>query len=325
MSEISRGCPSSGWVLALTSGHPHLLSHWSEEAQAELYGATGDLRVPGRPVQAGLASHGRRLHRQRRLGLRVRLRPLDTLHGQRDRAEHRAAPAHVAAHRPRRLRDRRQLGRDRSAWDGLQARRLRGRLRPRAPVHHRDRHVDERPPGWRTHANPLYAGGLFSLLFFELGAIAVGAARGAIDVYEDVLAQRPSTSRRSSCAARSTSTSTTWVARSAWSTSRRPRCSRDADRYMEQATRAYEADQPVDDNDEETRRLLFLQQNCIRLCDGGGRAALPDGRHEQRPQGPPDRQRDAGAHRHAHPHGPAAGPHATNLGRLRLGMQPGFV
>ena len=36
---------------------------------------------------------------------------------------------------------------------------------------------------------------------------------------------------------------------------------------MDQATRAYEADQPVDDNDEETRRLLFLQQNCIRLCD----------------------------------------------------------
>src|SRR2546429_3611534 len=24
MSEVSRGCPSSGWVLALTAGHPHL-------------------------------------------------------------------------------------------------------------------------------------------------------------------------------------------------------------------------------------------------------------------------------------------------------------
>ena len=74
MSEVSRGCPSSGWVLALTAGHPHLLSHWSEQAQAEVYGANGDVRVPGRPVQAGAAlAHGRRLPRQRRLGLRLRL------------------------------------------------------------------------------------------------------------------------------------------------------------------------------------------------------------------------------------------------------------
>ena len=53
MSEISRGCPSSGWVLALTAGHPHLLAHFSEQAQAELYGENGDVRVPGRPVQPG--------------------------------------------------------------------------------------------------------------------------------------------------------------------------------------------------------------------------------------------------------------------------------
>src|SRR5215467_4904592 len=28
MSEVSRGCPSSGWVLALTAGHPKLLAHF---------------------------------------------------------------------------------------------------------------------------------------------------------------------------------------------------------------------------------------------------------------------------------------------------------
>ena len=53
MIEISRGCPSSGWVLALTAGHPHLLGHFSEQAQVEVYGEDGDARVPGRPVQAG--------------------------------------------------------------------------------------------------------------------------------------------------------------------------------------------------------------------------------------------------------------------------------
>src|SRR5262245_24040692 len=38
MSEVSRGCPSSGWVLALTAGHPKLLAHFEEQAQVEVYG-----------------------------------------------------------------------------------------------------------------------------------------------------------------------------------------------------------------------------------------------------------------------------------------------
>jgi 3-hydroxy-9,10-secoandrosta-1,3,5(10)-triene-9,17-dione monooxygenase len=27
MTEVSRGCPSTGWSVTLTAGHPHLLSH----------------------------------------------------------------------------------------------------------------------------------------------------------------------------------------------------------------------------------------------------------------------------------------------------------
>src|SRR5215210_2284614 len=33
ISEVSRGCPSSGWVLGLTAGPPHLLGHFGEQAQ----------------------------------------------------------------------------------------------------------------------------------------------------------------------------------------------------------------------------------------------------------------------------------------------------
>ena len=40
MSEVSRGCPSTGWSVTLTAGHPQLLSHWEEQAQAEIYGRT---------------------------------------------------------------------------------------------------------------------------------------------------------------------------------------------------------------------------------------------------------------------------------------------
>jgi 3-hydroxy-9,10-secoandrosta-1,3,5(10)-triene-9,17-dione monooxygenase len=38
MIEIARGCPSSGWVLALTAGHPLILARFDERAQLEAYG-----------------------------------------------------------------------------------------------------------------------------------------------------------------------------------------------------------------------------------------------------------------------------------------------
>ena len=65
MSEISRGCPSSGWVLALTAGPP------APAEPLERGGAGGALRrdrrrARSRPAGPGRAGgpHGRRLHRQ---------------------------------------------------------------------------------------------------------------------------------------------------------------------------------------------------------------------------------------------------------------------
>jgi len=47
--EISRGHPSSGWCFTLASSHCLILaSHWSEQAQRELFGATGDFRASHR-------------------------------------------------------------------------------------------------------------------------------------------------------------------------------------------------------------------------------------------------------------------------------------
>ena len=115
----------------------------------------------------------------------------------------------------------------------------------------------------RTRSTPA---GCSRLLFFELGAIAVGAARGAIDRYEEVLRTKaldipPFVLRgeveeyqhhlgEAICLVD--------VAEAALLDG--------ADRYMEQAARALEADVPVDDNSEETRRLLQLEQRCIRLA-----------------------------------------------------------
>ena len=46
MIEIARGCPSSGWVLSLTAGHPLILARFGERAQIEAYGTDGDFRAP---------------------------------------------------------------------------------------------------------------------------------------------------------------------------------------------------------------------------------------------------------------------------------------
>ena len=46
MSAVARGCPSSGWVLALTSGHTHTMSYMSEQAQVEAYASDGEFRAP---------------------------------------------------------------------------------------------------------------------------------------------------------------------------------------------------------------------------------------------------------------------------------------
>ena len=163
MSEISRGCPSSGWVLALTSGHPHLLSHWSEEAQAEIYGADGDARVPGRPVQPGLAIPTD--------GGYVVSGTWDYASGC-DQATHFMGSAIVPGTEPPRLV---WLLVDRADfeivdnWDPIG---LRGTGSKRVvcsdvlvPEHRVITAIGtspERPPGWRSHANPLYAGGLFT-------------------------------------------------------------------------------------------------------------------------------------------------------------------
>jgi len=51
---ISTGHPSSGWCFTLASSHSLILaSHWSEQAQRELFGPSGDFRASHRSVPAG--------------------------------------------------------------------------------------------------------------------------------------------------------------------------------------------------------------------------------------------------------------------------------
>jgi 3-hydroxy-9,10-secoandrosta-1,3,5(10)-triene-9,17-dione monooxygenase len=267
MSEVARGCPSSGWVLALTAGHPKLLAHFTEQAQVEVYGTDGDVRVPGRPVQAGDALPVD--------GGYVVSGAWDYASGC-DHATHFMGSAVVRGSDPPHLIWLLIDRADFSIVDNWDVIALRGTGSKRVTcedlfvTEHRTitavGMTEEPSPGWGTHENPLYAGALFTLLFFELGAIAVGVARGAVDIYEDVLRNKPIDippfTLRGEIAEYQhhlgEAIGLVDVAEAA--------LLEGADRYLEQAERALEAGRPVDELGEETRRLMVLQQQCIRLA-----------------------------------------------------------
>ena len=66
-------------------------------------------------------------------------------------------------------------------------------------------------PGPRIHANPMYYGRIGAFLIGECASVAVGAARGALDLYEEVLRTKkldPAADARSSTRTRSFSITT---------------------------------------------------------------------------------------------------------------------
>jgi len=50
--------------------------------------------------------------------------------------------------------------------------------------------VSDALPGRRWHSNPQYGGGALSFMLLELGVLAAGMARGALDAYEELLLSR---------------------------------------------------------------------------------------------------------------------------------------
>lgn len=66
MIELARGCPSTGWVVAFTAGHTHVLAKYPEAAQQAVYGAGGEFRAPlvggtnatATPVEGGYTING---------------------------------------------------------------------------------------------------------------------------------------------------------------------------------------------------------------------------------------------------------------------------
>jgi 3-hydroxy-9,10-secoandrosta-1,3,5(10)-triene-9,17-dione monooxygenase len=193
--ELSRGCPSSGWVYALTAGHAHTVTMWPEQGQIELFG-DGDFRCPlsNLPAAAVRADGGYRIDGWWDYGSGC------------DTATHFIGGIAVAGATGGPPDDTRWAAFPRAAysivdnWDTLG---MRGTGSRRVvvedlfvPEHHTVASPNpDRPvvafPGRGVHENPIYRGGaIMPLLVSEPAAVAVGIAQGAIDHYIELLQTR---------------------------------------------------------------------------------------------------------------------------------------
>jgi 3-hydroxy-9,10-secoandrosta-1,3,5(10)-triene-9,17-dione monooxygenase len=191
MIAVARGCSESAWVLALTSGHTVLAAQLAESTQREVFGTTGDFRAPGvgMPGGVGVPADG---------GYRVK-GAWDYASGC-DLATHFFGSTMV-----------RDLG---NAWilfdrdqfkivDNWNVIGMQGTGSRRVVIEDAFVTADRalwmsdsqgRPvrdqPGHALHSNPMYHGWLAPLLISEVAAVSVGAARGALDIYEEILGNK---------------------------------------------------------------------------------------------------------------------------------------
>ena len=268
---ISRGCTESGWVLALVSGHPVLLAGFPEQAQREAYGAAGEFRGPGvamaggsaLPVEGGYRIQGTWDYSS---GCDVGTHFLGmTLLN--------SADSPVPTGFGWVLFDRDQF-KVIDNWNvigmqGTGSRRVvveevfvpEHRVMPWADA--QGRMVSEFA-GLAIHANPLYHGKKVPVLISEVTAVAVGAARGALDVYDETLRKK----RRSFPPFEQLFELQEFqqhfgTAQSLVDTAEAALLQMAAD-YMEHARLAREEGVPF--SDEVERRLVLIEQQCVRMA-----------------------------------------------------------
>jgi 3-hydroxy-9,10-secoandrosta-1,3,5(10)-triene-9,17-dione monooxygenase len=197
---IARGCPSSAWCLCLASGHAlQVGALFPERAQVELFG-DGDFRCAAVAAPAGIA------------------RPvdggweLDSTHPYSSGAPYSThymgqtfTPGEEPGGPPGPIL---LFVAPRSAWTMLDdwgdTLGLKGSgshsirfERARIPAHLAlentwmvDTDVSGGTPGYRLHGNPMYAGRTLSFFQAELASVMVGAVKGALDEYEEIMRTR---------------------------------------------------------------------------------------------------------------------------------------
>ena len=268
---VSRGCTESGWVLALIAGHPNLMARFPEEAQREAYGDTGEFRGPGVFMATGTAvpvaggyqvkgtwdyasgcDAGTHFIGMALIASQDSPAPLGTLWVLFDRSQYEIV----------------------DNWNvfgmqGTGSRRVVVQERF-APAHRVMPWTDAQgqlvvaPPDRAIYPTPLYHGRIVPELISELASVAVGTARGALDLYEEILRRKHRTFPPFDTLFELPEFQQHFgLAQSLVDTAEAALLRVGAD-FMEHARQALEAGVPF--SDETERRLLMIEQQCVRLA-----------------------------------------------------------
>jgi 3-hydroxy-9,10-secoandrosta-1,3,5(10)-triene-9,17-dione monooxygenase len=271
MIEISRGCSESGWVLALTAGHAAVMALFPEAAQREVFGEAGEFRMPGVAMPAGIAVEVPGGYRVRGAwdygsGCDLATHFFGSVLIQHGETKAPLGSAWVVFDRNQyRIIDNWNV----IGMQGTGSRRV---------------HVDEvflpthrvlpvfdargqpvpRLAGGGLHRNPMYHGKITPLLISEVGAVSVGAARGALDIYEEILHNKKTSFPPFQPRADAVEFQRYFgQALSLVDTAEAALLKTAAD-YMDHTRR--EADEGIPYTDEAERRMLMVEQHCVRLA-----------------------------------------------------------
>jgi 3-hydroxy-9,10-secoandrosta-1,3,5(10)-triene-9,17-dione monooxygenase len=268
-AELSRGCPSSGWVYGLMAGHNLVTALFDEQGQIELFG-DGDFRCP----LSNLPTHAVKTD-----GGYVVSGWWDYSSGC-DVATHFIGGVAVAAAPDEDPTDTRWVAMRRDQYeiiDNWNTLGMRGTGSRRVVVEDLfipEHHTVPSPnplqpvvefPGRTVHENPIYrAGPLVPLLISEPAAVAVGIAQAAIDEYIEVITSRhqygPASPLRADLAVfqriLGQATALVDTAEAAlWQVARS---------WTEQSEQSAASGVPISDENE--RRLILIEQQVIELC-----------------------------------------------------------
>ena len=301
--EIARGCPSTGWMLCLGAGHAlQLGSAFSREAQAEIFGPDGHFVAPlsvgnfpgarpARPVEGGYRVSGKWRYASG-VPYSTHFTGLADIEGS-DPAENLLVVVPRADYEV--LDD----------WGDLIG--LKGSGSNSVviddvfvPAHHTATGPQlwgewpvstELLPGAEIHNNAMYTGGFMAFAISELVSVQVGAARGMLDEYDELLRSTVTNSMRGDsttlrCAdpdfQRSYGLALGWV------DAAHAIMMRSGDLYIQNARTAMESGRPV--STEDHWRVYGMVQTAARLSwEAGellfrtaGSGSSLDGRRMQR-------------------------------------------
>jgi 3-hydroxy-9,10-secoandrosta-1,3,5(10)-triene-9,17-dione monooxygenase len=271
MIAVSRGCSDSGWVLALTAGHAFLMASFPKGGQREAFGDTGEFRAPSVAMPGGVAVPAAGGYRVKGTwdyasGCDLATHFIGGCMIQEPDATIPDLGAFIVFKRDQyRIVDNWHV----IGMQGTSSRRLVieemfvPAHRALAVYHANGQYVHPRP-GSLLHANPLYRGRITSLLVSEVGAVAVGIGRGALDIYEEILR----TKKTSFAPFHARSMELEYQrhfgeALSLLDTAEAALLQMASD-YTERARR--DAEDGIPFTDEDDRRFLQVEQQCIRLC-----------------------------------------------------------